>query len=192
ASEKAFRAAYGASKEHDSTVFYAKSLYRNDKEAEALVLFKEAYGKQNNGGEIAYNIGIILAKQAKASPALANEAIRYLLEASFTYPAQSQQAMKLAETMFFLSNKELKYNETVTEILASSKKIEELTKAYNAKFGNKDEEDLSDSEKAEMKTMLAAIEAERKVLEKLQSEQNMAIAKFNKLLEETKTKLGIK
>jgi hypothetical protein len=100
--------------------------------------------------------------------------------------------MKLAETLFFLNNKELRYNETVTEILAKSKKIEELTNAYNTKFGNKDEEDLSDSEKAEMKTMLANIEAEKKGLEKLQAEQNMAIAKFNRLLEDTKARLGIK
>jgi predicted nucleic acid-binding Zn-ribbon protein len=157
-----------------------------------LTLFKEAYAKQKNGGEIAYNIGIILAKQAKTNPAVGTEAVRYLLEASYTYPAQSQQAMKLAETMFFLSNKELKYNETITEIQAKSKKIEELTSAYNAKFGNKDEEDLSETEKAEMKSMLAEIEDEKKALEKLQTEQNMAIAKFNRLLEETKARLGIK
>ena len=51
---------------------------------------------------------------------------------------------------------------------------------------------LSDSEKSEMKTMLANIEAEKKALEKLQSEQNVAIAKFNKLLDDTKLRLGIK
>jgi hypothetical protein len=43
-----------------------------------------------------------------------------------------------------------------------------------------------------MKTMLANIETEKKALEKLQSEQNMAIAKFNKLLDDTKLRLGIK
>lgn len=192
AAEKAFKAAYNVSKDYENTVLYAKALYRNDKDAEALALFKDAYTKQKNGGEIAYNIGIILANQAKTNPALANEAVRYLLEASFTYPAQSQAAMKLAETIFFLSNKELKYNETVTQIQAKSKQIEELTAAYNAKFGNKDEEDLSDTEKAEMKSMLAEIEDEKKALDKLQAEQNLAIAKFNKLIEETKTRLGVK
>jgi len=189
--EKAFRAAYTATKDNEIAVVYAQSLYRNNKDAEALALFKEIYGRQKSG-EIAYNIGIILAKEAKTNPAVTNEAIRYLLEASFTYAAKSQEAMKLSETLFFLNNKELRYNETVTEILAKNKKIEELTNAYNAKFGNKDEEDLSDSEKAEMKTMLANIETEKKALEKLQSEQNMAIAKFNKLLDDTKSRLGIK
>lgn len=189
--EKAFKAAYAVTKDNDIAVVYAQSLYRNNKDAEALALFKEIYAREK-GGEIAYNIGIIMAKEAKTNPAVTSEAIRYLLEASFTYSPKSQEAMKLAETLFFLNSKELRYNETVTEILAKSKKIEELTNAYNSKFGNKDEEDLSDSEKAEMKTMLANIEAEKKALEKLQSEQNMAIAKFNKLLEDTKARLGIK
>jgi tetratricopeptide (TPR) repeat protein len=189
--EKAFKATYSAAKDFESTLFYAKSLYRNNKNGESLAYFKEAYAKQKSG-EIAYNIGIILAKDAKANPSLASEAIRYLLEASFTYPAQSEQAMKLAETLFFLSNKEVKYNETVTEIQARSKKIEDLTATYNTKFGGKDEEDLSDAEKKEMKGLLASIDTEKKALEKLKIEQNMAIAKFNKLLEDTKQRLGIK
>ena len=189
--EKAFKTAYTITKDNDIAGVYAQSLYRNNKDAEALALFKEIYGRQKSG-ETAYNIGIILAKEAKTNPAATSEAIRYLLEASFTYPAKSREAMKLAETLFFLNNKELKYNETVSEILAKGKKIEELTSAYNTKFGNKDEEDLSDGEKSEMKTMLANIEAEKKALEKLQSEQNMAIAKFNKLLDDAKLRLGIK
>ncbi|MBP1768370.1 MAG: hypothetical protein H6P98_2485, partial [Candidatus Aminicenantes bacterium] len=189
--EKAFHTAYTVTKDNDIAVVYAQSLYRNNKDAEALALFKEIYGRQKSG-EVAYNIGIILAKEAKTNPTATNDAIRYLLEASFTYAAKSQEAMKLAETLFFLNNKELKYNETVTEIQAKGKKIDELTNSYNTKFGNKDEEDLSDSEKNEMKAILANIETEKKALEKLQSEQSMAIAKFNKLLDDTKARLGIK
>jgi tetratricopeptide (TPR) repeat protein len=189
--EKAFKAAYTVTKDYDSTLLYAMSLYRNNRNGESLGYFKEAYAKQKSG-EVAYDIGIILAKEAKTNPALAPEAIRYLLEASCTYPAQSQQAMKLAENLFFLSNKDLKYNETVTQIQEKDKKIEELTNAYNTKFGGKEEEDLSDAEKQEMKTLLANIETEKKALEKLQAEQTMAIAKFNKLLEDTKLRLGIK
>jgi hypothetical protein len=191
AAEKAFKAAYAATKDNDIAAIYAQSLYRNDKDAEALALFKEIYGRKKSG-EVAYNIGIILAKQAKTNPAMTNEAIRYLLEASLTYPAQSQQAMKFAENLFFVNNKELKYNETITAIQERNKKIEDLTKTYNTKFGNKDEEDLSDGEKNEMKEILANIETEKKAIEKLQAEQNMAIAKFNQLLQDTKTRLGIK
>ena len=189
--EKAFQAAYTATKDDAIAVIYAQSLYRNNKDAEALALFKEIHAKKKSG-EIAYNIGIIMAKEAKTNPALTSEAIRYLLEATFTYPSQSKQAMQLAETLFFLNNKELKYNETVTEIQAKAKKIEELTKTYNSKFGNKEEDDLNNTEKAEMESLLAEIEIENKGLEKLQSAQNMAIAKFNKLLEDTKARLGIK
>jgi len=189
--EKAFKAVYTVTKDFDSTFFYAKSLYHNNRNGESLAYFKEAYAKQKSG-EVAYNIGIILAKEAKTNPAVSAEAIRYLLEASCTYPSQSQQAMGLAENLFFLSNKDLKYNETVTQIQAKNKKIEELTATYNAKFGNKDEEDLSDAEKQEMKTLSANIDAEKEALEKLQGDQNMAIAKFNKLLEDTKQRLGLK
>ena len=189
--EKAFKAAYSVSKDFDSTLFYAKALYRNSRNGESLQYFKEAYAKQKSG-EVAYNIGIILAKEAKANPALSAEAIKYLLEASCTYPSQSQQAMSLAENLYFLSNKDLKYNETVTQIQAKSKKIEDLTSAYNTKFGNKNEEELSDSEKQEMKTLMAGIDAEKKALEKLQADQGTAVAKFNALLEETKQRLGVK
>ncbi len=189
--EKAFKAAYTATKDDAIAVIYAQSLYRNGKDAEALALFKEIYAKKKSG-ELAYNIGIIVAKEAKTNPAATNDAIRYLLEAAFTYPAQSKQAMQLAETLFFLNNKDLRYNETVTEIQAKAKKIEELTKSYNAKFGNKEEDELNNTEKAEMQSLLGEIEVENKELEKLQSAQSMAIAKFNKLLEDTKQRLGIK
>lgn len=189
--EKAFKAAYTATKDDTIAVFYAQSLYRNGKDAEALALFKEIYAKKKSG-EIAYNIGIIMAKEAKTNAAVTNDAIRYLLEAAFTFPAQSKKAMQLAETLFFLNNKELRYNETITEIQAKAKKIEGLTKSYNSKYGNKEEDELNNTEKAEMQSLLNEIEFEQKELEKLQTEQNMAIAKFNKLLEDTKQRLGIK
>ncbi len=191
AAEKAFKAAYTVTKDIDIAVIYAQALYRNNKDSEALALYKEIYGKKKSG-EVAYNIGIILANQAKTNPAVTDEAIRYLLEASYTYPAQSQQAMKFAENLFFVNNKDLKYNETVAAIQEKNKKIEELTKTFNTKFGNKDEEDLSDAEKKELKQIMADIEAEKKAIEKLQAEQSLAIAKFNQLLEQTKSRLGIK
>jgi len=189
--EAAFKAAYEATKDPEIGTIYAQALYRSDKEAAALVLFKELYAKKKTG-ELAYNIGIILAKQAKTNPAMSAEAIRYLLEASFTYPAQSQQARGIAENLFFLSNKSLKYNETVAMIQERNKKVEELTKGYNAKFGGKDAEDLSGAEKAEMESILAEIEIEKKEIEKLQASQAGAVAQFNKMLEDTRQRLGVK
>jgi tetratricopeptide (TPR) repeat protein len=189
--EKAFKAAYSITRDFESCAFYAKSLYRNGKNGESLAYFKEAYGKQKNG-EIAYNIGIILAKDSKTNPALANEAIKYLLEASFLSPANSQQALSLAESLFFTANKDLKYNENIKQIEEINKKIDELTKTYNTKFEGKNEDELSDAEKREMKTLLDSIEVEKKNLQKLESDQNLSVAKFNKLLDETKQRLGIK
>jgi tetratricopeptide (TPR) repeat protein len=191
AAEAAFKAAFEATKDPEIGTIYAQALYRSNKEGEALALFKELYAKKKSG-EIAYNIGIILAKQSKTNPAVSSEAIRYLLEASFTYPAQAQQARGIAENLFFLSNKALKYNETVTQIQERNKNVEDLTKAYNAKFGGKDAEDLSSAEKAEMGSMLAEIDGVKKEIEKLQASQATAVGQFNKMLEETRQRLGVK
>jgi cytochrome c-type biogenesis protein CcmH/NrfG len=191
AAEAAFKAAYDVTKDPEIGTIYAQSVYRSGKEAEALVLFKDLYTKKKSG-ELAYNIGIILAKQAKTNPAMSTEAIRYLLEASFTYPAQAQQSRAIAENLFFLSNKDLKYNETVTQIQERNKQVEELTKGYNAKFGGKDAEDLTSGEKAEMESILAEIEGVKKEIEKLQASQAGAIAQFNKMLEDTRQRLGVK
>jgi len=187
--ERAFKLAYQTSKDFDSTAFYAKSLYRNSKKDEALVLLKEAYAKQKNG-EIAYNIGIILAGNVKTNPALSGEAVRYLLDASVLSPTNAQQAMSLAESLYFNSNKDSKYNENVQQMEAINQKIEALTKTYNAKIEGKDEEDLDEAAKKELKTLLASIEAEKKNLERLQQAQELVVAQFNKLIEETKQRLG--
>jgi hypothetical protein len=184
--EKAFKAAYQATKDYDSTAFYAKSLYRNGQKEAALGFFKEAYGKQKSG-EIAYNIGIILAGNAKTNSSLANEAIRYL-EASFQSSTNGQQAMSMAESLYFNSNKE--YNDKVRQMEAVNQKIEALTKTYNSKFEGKDEEDLDEAGKKEIKTLLANIETEKKSLETIQKSQELVIAQFNKLVEDTKLRLG--
>jgi tetratricopeptide (TPR) repeat protein len=189
--EKAFRITYQANKDFESTDFLAKTLYRNGRKDEALAYFKEAYAKQKNG-DLAFNIGIILAGNSKTNPAIAPEALRFLLEASFLSPANSQQAMSLAESIYFTSNKDLNYNENVQQMEAINQKIDELTQTYNSKFGGKAEEDLTEAEKKEMKSLLAGIEAEKKNLEKIQQAQETVVAQFNKLVEDTKARLGIK
>ncbi len=119
AAEAAFKAAYEATKDPEIGTIYAQAVYRSDKEGEALVLFKELYGKKKSG-ELAYNIGIILAKQAKTNPAISSEAIRYLLEASFTYPAQPSPG--IAGVTFSSSPTRTEYNETVTQIQERNKR----------------------------------------------------------------------
>jgi len=186
--EKAFKISYEALNDFASCTYYAKSLHRCGKKDLALKYYKEAYTKQKNG-ELAYNIGIILAEKVKSNSSVADEAIRYLLEASFLSASHSEKAMKLAEGIYFNKNKE--YNEKVKQISEKNKKIEELTNSFNKRFGDKDEEDLSDDEKKEMESMLKQIESEHKAIEKLEVEQKVILDKFNSIIEQTKQRLGI-
>jgi len=188
--EKAFKIAATALKDLASYAFYAKSLYKNGKKDQALKYFKLAYNQQRSG-ELAYNIGIILAGKAKKDPSLSQETIKYLLEASFLSPKNSKNAMKLAETIFFTLNKDLQYNEKVQELSERSKKLEELTKEFNDKFQDKAEEDLTDAEKKEMDAILTEIKTQQNAIQKLEAETKAALDKFNKLIEETKKRLGI-
>lgn len=188
--QKAFEIPATSLKDFPSLVFYAKSLHRQEKTTEALKFYKEAYNQQKNG-EVAYNIGIILASQAKSNPKMSQEAIDYLLQASFLSETFSKKAMQLAESLFFTQNPELNYNETVSELAERSKKLEELTATFNSKFGEKTEEELTDEQKKEMNSLLAQIETEQKAIERLQKSQQEALNKFNELIEQTKKKLGI-
>ncbi len=189
--EKVFRTLYNQAKDPESALILGQTLYKNNKPDEALALFKEAYTKKRTG-ELAYNIGIILAQKAQTSPALANEAIDYLLEASFLYPAQSQQALGMAQSLFFSSSSDAKYNEVIKQIQEKNKKIEALTKTFNTKFEGKNEEDLTDEEKAEMKKILGEIEAQKAEIAKLQTSSSEMTAKWTKRMEEVKKKLGLK
>jgi DNA repair exonuclease SbcCD ATPase subunit len=98
--------------------------------------------------------------------------------------------MDLAQSLFF--NHEVPgYNEKTKNLSDRGTKLETLTNSFNEKYGEKDEEDLSDAENAEMEKILKQIEAEQKAIEKLQAEQQQALEKFNSLVEQTKTRLGI-
>ncbi|MBA7552802.1 hypothetical protein ES705_45378 [subsurface metagenome] len=153
--------------------------------------FKLAYGKQRSG-EMAFYIGIILADKTRSNPSVSQEAIRYLLEASFLSAANSKKAMELAESIFFTSERNTKYNQNVKELQKLSNKLESLTNKFNKKFGEKDEEDLSDAELKEMDNMLKDIEFEEKDIQKIKAEQKIVLENFNKLIEETKQRLGVR
>ena len=188
--EKPLSIASAALKDFGSILLYAKALHRNGKKQEALTYYKQAYTKRKSG-ETAFNIGLILAENAKTNAVLSDEAIRYLLDASFLSQANSQKAMKLAEQLYFQSNKDLKFNEKVKELTNKTKSLEDLTEAFNKKYADKDEEELSDSEKNEMDDILFNIEIETEEVEKLEAEQEAAIEKFNSLVEQAKKRLGI-
>lgn len=188
--EKALKVAADNGKDFASIYYYANALNKNGKTEEALSHYKMAYMKEKRGG-IAFNIGIILAKKAGRDPSFTDEALKYLLDASFLSQANSKKAMQMAESLYFLSKKELKYNENVQELQQRTKKLEELTNSFNNKFGDKEEEDLTDGEKGEMESMLKQIDAEQEAIKRLEAETQAALEGFQQLIERTKQRLGI-
>ncbi|NIM91346.1 MAG: hypothetical protein GTO17_10415 [Candidatus Aminicenantes bacterium] len=186
--EEAFRVAYKILGDYESGSFYAKTLFRNNKKNEALTNFKKVYSKQKSG-EVAFYIGIILAENGKKDESVSQEAIQYLLEASFLSPSNSEQARALAESLFFHSKEAGNYNQKVKELTELSKQLEEMTELFNENFGEKNEDELSDKEKKEIKSWLKDIEALEAKIKKIETEQNVIVQKFNRLLEETKNRL---
>ena len=189
--EKVFKVVSATSKDPEIQMLYAGALFKSGKHDEALAEYKDIYAEKKNG-DVAFNIGIILAKKAQTQPTYAAEAINYLLEASFLSPANSKQAMGMAESLFFTSYKEYKWNETVNQINVLTKKVEDDTKLYNDKYGDKEVDKMSPADKDSMKKLLDGIEVSKKDLEKLKANQNQAMAKFNAQIEETKKRLGIR
>jgi tetratricopeptide (TPR) repeat protein len=189
--EKAFKVAATALKDYPSIFLYAKTLHRNGKKDDALRYYKQAYGQQKTG-DVAFNIGIILAAKSEREPGVSPEAIKYLLEASLLSPSNSKKAMQLAESLFFTYNKDLRYNETVKEIQRKNKELEDLHKDYKERFGDKEDDELSDTDKRMMTIMEKDIEALQKEVEGLVAKQKAALDKFNKLIDEAKRRLGLR
>ncbi|MGD8538000.1 MAG: hypothetical protein PVI66_04705 [Candidatus Aminicenantes bacterium] len=186
---KAWKVCVTASNDYACIVYLANSLNRSGQKNDALTYYKQAYAKQKKG-DVAYNMGVILASKSNSTNNGSSEAITYLLDASFLSQANSKKAMDLAQRLFF--NHEVPgYNDKIKELSDRSANLEALTKKFNDEFGEKDEEDLSDAEKAEMEKILKDIEAEQKAIEKIQAEQQEALEKFNALIEQTKKRLGI-
>ncbi len=189
--EEAFKLPAQVLKDYGSLTYYARCLHRNGKKTIALKQYKLAYAKQKNG-DIAFNIGILLAGRSKSNPSVADEAIQYLLDAAFLSKVNTKKAMNLAQALFFnTAHKNLQYNQKVKELEAHGKKLTDLTNAFNSKFGDKDEEDLSEDQKKEMNTILDEIETEKKNIQRLESETKAALEKFNFAIESAKKRLGI-
>lgn len=188
--EKVFRfLAQTNPKDVESQRLVGECLYKTGKTQEALAIFKEIHAKHRSG-EMAYNIGIILAREAKTNPVLIQDAIRFLLDAALLYPAQSKKAMELAENLYYSNDKE--WNNRVKLMQESKQLIDEWAKTINTKFGDKSEEDLTPDQRREYRKIKELIDKEQKVLEDLQAKQKASMEGFNKLLEEAKQRLGIK
>ncbi len=171
-----------------TTSFYAKALHRSGKREEALKHYKQAFLKQKSG-EVAYNTGILLAAKAENDPSVVDEAVEYLLYAGFLSQANSEKAMKLAEGLYFSTKSS--YNETVKELAAKVEELEKLTATFNERFGEKNEEDLTEEEKKEVEEMRKEIKSLQETINQLQDEQKKELDKFNALIERIKNKLGI-
>ncbi len=100
--------------------------------------------------------------------------------------------MELAESIFFTSDRNTKYNQNVKALQKKSNNMEIVTNTFNKKFGEKDEEDLSDAEKREMDDMLKEIEFDEKDIQEIKAEQKIVLEEFNKLIQETKKRLGVR
>ncbi len=187
--EKALKVASTALRDFGTTALYAKSLHRNEKKNEALTVYKRAYTKQKNG-EIAYNIGLILAGMVQQNGTSANEAVRYLLDASFLSAANSKQAMDLAERLYF-NNIDKTFNDKIKLLGDKSKEQENLTNDFNKKFGEKDEEELTDAERTEMDAMLKKLDAIQGEIENLQKDQAASLENWQLQIAQTKLRLGI-
>jgi len=185
--EKIFRNFYAAAPGPESAVILGQTLYKAGKTDEALRIYKEAYAKRKSG-ELAYNIGIILANKAKTDASARQEAMMMLIEAGILYPAQSKQCLGMAQNLFLGDNKELK--ESFAKIEEHNKALQELTKTFNERFGDKSEDDLSDSDKRTMRKLNEAIAAEQEAINKIQAEQKSVLDKFNQLIAQVRAKLG--
>lgn len=186
--EKALKVASTALNDFGTIALYAKSLHRGGKKNEALTQYKKAYAKQKNG-EIAYNIGLILAADVQANGGSVDETIKYLLEASFLSAANSEQAMNLAQSLYF-SHKDKTYNDKVKLLGDKSKELDAMTKEYTDKYGE-DEKEMTEEEAAEMDAMYKKIEDKQSEVDSLQAELDASLDKFKQLIEQTKQRLGI-
>lgn len=188
--EKLYRATYAAQKDNESLTLLAQSLYNQGKSAEAMAMFKEAFAK-NKTGEMAYNIGVMLAKEAKTNPAVTNDAIRYLMDAGIIgmkNAKQAQQAMDIAQSLFFGQDKE--WNNRVKAIDESNKLTAEWVKTLNTKFGEKTEDELSSDEKREFRRLNENLEREKKIVAGIQAQQKATMDAFQKLVDEAKRRNG--
>jgi hypothetical protein len=188
--EKVFRATHSSLQDDDSMVFLSRSLYKQGKQAEALSMFKESFHRRKTG-ELAYNIGVMLARDAKANPALTGDAIRYLLDSAMlgTKSAkEAQQAMEIAQSLYFGQDKE--WNNRVKLIQESNKLIEDWTKTLNTKFKDKNEDELTSDEKREYRRLNESIEKEKKIVEGIQAQQKATMDGFNKQVAEAKARNG--
>jgi hypothetical protein len=185
--EPIFRYLAGTGLDSESLTILAQILNKQGKEAEALQMFKDMYAK-NKSGSMAYNIGIMLANEAKTNPAVVNDAVSFLLDASFLNPQKSQQCMDIARSLFFSQDKE--WNNRIKLMEESQTLITDWTKTINTKFGDKSEDDLTSDERREYRKLKEMIDKETVTLNGLQAQAKSGSGKFDALVAAAKRRVG--
>ena len=187
--EKVYRTLAQANpKDAESQALIAQCLYKAGKINEALALWKETFTKSKSA-DLAYNIGITVAKEAKTNPALQNDAIRYLVDAALL-AAKYKDAMSMAENLFLGNDKD--YNNRVKLMQESKQLIDDWAATINKKFGDKSEDDLSSDDRREYRKIKENIDKEQKTLDALQAKHKASTEGFTKILAEEKQKLGVR
>lgn len=187
--EKVYRILAQANpRDAESQALIAQCLYKAGKVSEALTLWKETFAKSKSA-DLAYNIGITVAKEAKTNPSLQNDAIRYLIDAALL-SAKYKDAMAMAENMFLGGDKD--YNNRVKLMQESKQLIDDWAATINKKFGDKSEDDLTPDERREYRKIKENIDKEQKTFDDLQAKHKASTQGFTKILAEEKQKLGVK
>jgi len=182
--EKTLRALVQANpKDTESQAHIPQCLYKQGKTAEALALWKDAFSKSKSA-DLAYNIGITLAKEG---PAVANDAMRYLIDAALL-SSKHQNAIGMATKIYLSANKD--YNDLGKLQDDSKRLIDDWAKQINTKFGNKSEDELTSDERREYRKVKELIDKEQKTLDGLIAKQKAIVDGFDKIVAEEKAKLG--
>jgi tetratricopeptide (TPR) repeat protein len=185
--EKTYRALVQANpRDTESQTLIPQCLYKQGKTSEALALWKDAFIKSKSA-DLAYNIGITLYNESKANPALANDALRFLIDAA-VLSAKYQNAIGMATKIYLSQNKE--YNDLGRQKDESNRLIDAWAKQINTKFGDKSEDDLTSDERREYRKTKELIDKEQKTLEALVTKEKAIVEGFEKIVAEEKAKLG--
>jgi len=185
--EPVFRFLAGTGKDQESLTILAQILRRQGKQAEAMQMFKDMYAK-NKTGAMAYNIGIMLANEAKTDPSLTGDAVDFLLDASFLDPKRSKQCQDIARMLFFQQDKE--WNSRIKLAEESQALVKDWTDQINKKFGEKSEEDLTPDERREFRKLKELIDKETITLNNLSAQMKAGSGKFDALVAAAKKRTG--
>ena len=185
--EPVFRYLSGTGKDQESLTILAQILAKQGRQSEATQMFKDMYAKNKSAG-MAYNIGIMLANEAKTNPAVTNDAVAFLLDASFLNPQKSKQCMDIARSLFFSQDTE--WNNRIKLMEESQTLITDWTKTINTKFGDKSEEELTSDERREYRKLKEMIDKETITLNGLQAQMKSGSGKFDALIAAAKSRVG--